>query len=311
MKVMIETISWLLCFALGAASSAQAAVRVVATSPSLAAIAQEVGGDAVEVQALASATEDPHYVDARPNLILKVNRADLLLVNGVELESGWLPALQVAARNGKIQVGGPGYVDASQLVTLLEAPAGRVDRTMGDLHPGGNPHFLNDPRRVADVARGVAKRLAALDGEHAAAYQARAERFAAELLALASEQAARFRALPADRRQVVTYHKSMVYLLDWLGLTEVATLEPRPGVAPDPGHVAQVLATMRTKQISALVQEEYYPLNTSKTLVALAAKAVPTATLVVLRGAVRFNEGERYRAYLTRIADDLFAAVSK
>ncbi|HET6346323.1 MAG TPA: metal ABC transporter substrate-binding protein, partial [Myxococcota bacterium] len=122
MKVMIERTLWLLCFALGGAAPAQAAVRVVATSPSLAAIAQEVGGDAVEVQTLASATEDPHYVDPRPNLILMVNRADLLLVNGLELESGWLPALQVAARNGKIQVGGPGYLDVSQLVTLLETP---------------------------------------------------------------------------------------------------------------------------------------------------------------------------------------------
>src|SRR5690349_5761679 len=141
--MMLKRIVWL-AFATLVASPAHATVRVVATLPSLAALVQEVGGAEVEVQALAAPTEDPHYVDARPNLILKLNRADLLVVNGLELEIGWLPALQVAARNGKVQVGGPGYLDVSQFVTLLETPVGKVDRAMGDLHPGGNPHFLNE-----------------------------------------------------------------------------------------------------------------------------------------------------------------------
>ena len=285
--------------------SAQAKVRVVATLPSLASIAEAVGGEWVEVKSLAAATEDPHFVDARPNLLLSLNKANLLVLSGLELEDSWLKPLLVASRNPQVQVGGDGYVIAANFVTLLEAPAGRIDRTMGDLHPGGNPHFLNEPTRVAAVAEAVGRKLSQMDTEHAAAYAQNTAAFTTRLRTFAAAQSARFAALPEATRQVVTYHKSMAYLLGWLNLREAATLEPRPGVAPDPSHVAAVLSTMRSKKVGVIVQEEYYPSNNSRTLAQLAK-----GQLVVIHGSVRFNEHEDYVTYLNRITDDLFQALT-
>jgi zinc/manganese transport system substrate-binding protein len=279
-------------------------VRVVATVPSLAAIVREVGGSCVAVQALAAATEDPHYVDAKPSFILALNRAQLLLATGLDLEVGWLPTLLVSARNGRIQPGGPGYLEAGRLVQLLEAPQGRIDRTMGDIHPGGNPHFLTDPMRVADVAAGVATRLGELDAAHADVYLQRSDAMRARLREVFTRQAQRFAALPDARRQVVTYHRSWSYLLAWLRLKEVATLEPRPGIAPDPGHVAGVLATMRRQKTQGLLQEQYYPVSTSRTLCRLAH-----ARLVLLPGGVNFADNQDYVAFFEQLADTIYAAL--
>lgn len=295
-----------LLLVLGMAGPAWATVDVVATLPSIAAIVHEVGGAHVKVRALSAPNEDPHFVDARPNLMLALNRADLLVANGLELEDGWLPPLQIAARNPKIQAGGPGSAEAADFIDALEVPMGRIDRSMGDVHPGGNPHFLNDPRRVAQIAEGLGKILATLDPDHADDFQANAARFGATLEAFAKAQRERFAALSAAQRQVVTYHKSMAYVLSWLQLDEVGTLEPRPGVPPDPAHVATLLGLMRSKKAAVIVQEEYYPSNDSKTLARLAR-----AQLVVVHGGVRFAAKESYMTYLQTIADDLFAAVSR
>lgn len=154
---------WVVLVTSLASTPAWATVEVVATLPSLASIVSEVGGPHVHVKALAAPNEDPHFVDARPNLVVALNRADLLVANGLELEEGWLPPLQIAARNSEILAGGAGFVEAAQFIEALEVPMARIDRSMGDLHPGGNPHFLNDPRRVAQVAVGLAKTLATLD----------------------------------------------------------------------------------------------------------------------------------------------------
>lgn len=281
-------------------------LRIAATLPSLAAIAAAVGGDLVSVDALAVPGEDPHYVEARPDFILLLSRADLLLVNGLELEVGWLPALQVAARNSAIQVGGNGYLDASAFVNLLEVPEVRIDRSMGDVHPGGNPHFLLDPRAVASVAAAVQERLAKLDPENSKAYAANARSFRKALLKLARKEAARFASLPEEKRKVVIYHRSMIYLLDWLGLEEVIAVEPKPGIPPNPGHVAKVLEAMKTSKVRAILQEEFYPTSTSKTLVRLAE-----ARLVVIPGGVRFEDGQSYVDYLTEITGGLHAALGK
>ena len=291
---------------LGMASPAWAAVEVVATLPSLAAIASVVGGVHVKVRALAAPNEDPHFVDARPSLMLALNKADLLIANGLELEDGWLSPLQIAARNAKIQAGGSGFIEAAQFIDALEVPMGRIDRSMGDLHPGGNPHFLNDPHCVAQIADGLGKTLAVLDPDNAVEFEDNATRFCTALEVFAKAQRERFAALPAAKRQVVTYHKSMAYLLAWLQLGEIGTLEPRPGVSPDPAHVATLLGLMRSKKAGVIVQEEYYPSNDSKTLARLAQ-----AQLVVIRGGVRFAAQESYMTYLQAIADDLFAALSK
>ena len=266
----------LLAASLAAAAPGQAfaKLKVVATLPSLAALAQEVGGDLVEVEALAAPTEDPHYVDPRPNLVLKLNRADLLVANGLELEIGWLPPLQAQARNGDVMAGGKGFLDASMFVERQEIPGGKIDRAMGDIHPGGNPHYLFDPRAGARVAQAIADRMAALDPDHAGSYAGRAAVLVASLQGFARSEAARFRALPDAQRQVVTYHKSFTYLLDWLGLKEVATVEPRPGIPTDPGHVAAVLSTLRSTSTRVILQEEYYPRSTSETLGRLAPARV-------------------------------------
>ena len=300
-----------LLFALGltltATAPAAARVQVVATLPDLAALAGEVGGDLVTVTAMVRPTEDPHYVDPKPSLLLPLSRADVLVINGLELEVGWLPPLLVNARNGRIQPGGAGYLDASTVVaTKLQIPAGRIDRAQGDIHPGGNPHFTHDPRRAAEVALGLAARFAQVDPEHAKTYLERGQRVATGLRQLAAAQTARFAALPAAKRRVVVYHDSWVYLVDWLGLDQVATVEEKPGVKPSPGHVARVLSAMKQQQARLILQEEYYPRHTSETLSKLAA-----GELTVLRGGAHIERGETYTQHTLETADLLYEALSK
>lgn len=272
--------------ALSAPGLAAAKLSVAATLPGLAAIAREVGGPDVEVVALSSPQQDPHFVDPRPDRVVTLNRADLLVVNGLELELGWLPPLLAAARNPALAPGGRGHLDASTLVRRREVPTGPVDRAQGDVHPGGNPHFLFDPAAAAAVARGVGERLATLDPTHGADYRARAAALAGRLEALAAETAARFRALPAEARRVVVYHRSFPYLEAWLSLERVAEVEPKPGVSPDPAHVAKVLQAMRARSARVILQEDFYPTGTSKTLAGLAG-----ARLVVLPAAPADGEG--------------------
>jgi len=266
---------------------ARAELRVVATVPDLAALAQAVGGDKVSVQSLALPTQDPHFVDAKPNLVLQLNRADLLLSLGLELESGWLPVLQTGARNPKILRGGAGFLDCSQFVTLLEVSGAPTDRSQGDVHPRGNPHYLYDPRAALRVAKGIAARMAQLDPENAKAYEANLARFTQEL------EAARVgwekRLAPLKGAPVVAFHKSLAYLADWTGFESVAYVEPKPGIPPNPAHVGRVLRTARARNARLVVQEEYYPTNTSR----LVAAKVPVP-LVTLPGGTDFRGGQSY-----------------
>lgn len=281
-----------------------AALEVVATLPSLAALAREVAGPHATVSSLLGPKQDPHYADPRPNLILTLNKADLLLVNGLELEVGWLPGLVRQARNPRIQTGTSGWFDASMWVRRLQVPA-RVDRAMGDIHPGGNPHFLIDPRAGAAIAEGLGKALAALDPAHAADFQRNAAALATRLREFAAAETKRFAALPEAARQLVVYHDSLVYLVDWLQLKQVATVEPRPGIPPDPGHLAKVVGTMRTTSARVVAQEEYYPRNTSEQVVKLTS-----ARLVVVPGGVQFAAGQSYEDWVRTIARDLHGAAS-
>ena len=286
--------------------AAGARLRVVATTADLASLAAQVGGADADVAALAGASEDPHYVDPKPSLVLPLSRADLLVVNGLELEVGWLPPLLVNARNRAIQPGGAGHLDASAHVHRLQVRTGRVDRSMGDVHPGGNPHYLHDPRAAREVALALAERMASLDPDRATAYRALAAAFADELARLAATQAERFRALPTPRRRLVSYHESLAYLYDWLGLSQVATLEPKPGIQPTPGHLAKVLQAMRGEGVRVVVQEEYFPRKTSDTVARLA-----DAQVVVLPGGARFADGERYVDRVRRAVEGLHAALSR
>jgi zinc/manganese transport system substrate-binding protein len=275
---------------------AQAEIKVVATVPALAAIAREVGGANVSVKSLTRPTQDPHFVDARPSLALDLNHADLLVLVGLNLEVGWLPTLLTGARNHDIQVGGRGYLDCANFVSLLEVNRQPVDRSMGDIHPGGNPHYLNDPRAAEAVARGIAARLAELDPHHHDAYQANLDAFSKSLATARAgweKRLAPFRGTP-----VVGYHKTWVYVADWLHLVEVGFLEPKPGIPPNPSHVAQLLVLARQRHVKALLQEEYYPDRTSL----LVSEKIPAA-LVRVPGGPDFQGGETYVRYMDRVVD--------
>jgi zinc/manganese transport system substrate-binding protein len=289
---------------LATARPALAKLDVVATVPDLGAIARAVGGDLVNVTTLVDPGQDPHYVDARPNLLLPLNKARLLVVNSLELEVGWLPPMLVSARNARIQPGADGHFDASTVVDRLEVPAGNIDRSQGDIHPGGNPHYGLDPRAGRKVALALGQRLGQLDPGNAPAYAANAQKLAQQLDALAQAQATRFRALPAEKRRVVPYHRSLPYLLDWLGLEAVAHVEPRPGIQPDPAHVSGVMKVMKAQGVRVILQEEYYPRKTSETLARLAG-----ARLVVLPGGTR--PGQTYPEHLLEIAEGIHAAISQ
>jgi zinc/manganese transport system substrate-binding protein len=290
-----------------APAQALAKIRVVATLPDLAAVAKEVGGNDIDldVDVLALPTQDPHFVDARPHLVIKLNRADLLLLAGLQLEAGWLPTLLTGARNGRIQPGSKGYFDASTVVPLQQVPTGHIDRSMGDIHPGGNPHYMADPRNGARVAAAIAQRFSQLDPAHAAGYQARAKDLQRRALTLAAVQSKRFASLPANRRQVVTYHQSLVYLVNWLGLKQVNTIEPKPGIPPAPQHIAALLGQMRKTGVEVIAQEEYFPTAAGRLL---ADKA--RARLVVLPGGTNVAGGQTYLQYVQSLADKLWAGVN-
>ena len=280
-----------------------APLRVVATLPSLAAIAQAVGGSQVEVEALTSPRQDPHFADAKPSLIVTLNRADVVLLNGLELEAGWLPPLLVQARNPRIQKGALGHVEAARWVQLLAVPRGPIDRAEGDVHPGGNPHFLLDPRAASRIAEGLGSVLAKLAPAQAATFAHNANELVRTLTALTEAERGRFARLPAARRNLVGYHDSLRYWTDWLDLRQVATLEPRPGIAPSPQQLASVLTTMKATATRVVVQEAYYPQNTARTLTQLAA-----AHLVVFAAGPQFP-GETYAAWLAAQTEALHAAM--
>ena len=286
----------------GCAGTARADLRVVTTTPTLAALAQAVGSGHVQVSSLGLPTQDPHFVDARPNLALDLAKADLLIVVGLDLEIGWLPTLQTASRNASIQRGGQGYLDASGLVPLLDVPPGKVDRAQGDIHPGGNPHYLLDPRRAAKVVGGIAQRMSELDPANRDAYSANAKGFLEKLAKWQRHWEAELKQLKG--RKVIAYHQSMIYLADWLGFGVVIHLEPKPGIPPNPGHVARVIDLGKKNQVTLMIQENYYPVKTSELVVQkLGAK------LAVLPGGANFQGGESYLGFIDACVKRLSAAI--
>jgi zinc/manganese transport system substrate-binding protein len=227
----------LICLFCACALPAQAALNVFSTVPEWAALAQEIGGNMVKATAATSALQDPHHVDARPSLIARARNADLLIATGAELEIGWLPVVQRESGNPRIQPGQPGYFAAAAHVRMLEVPE-RLDRADGDVHADGNPHIQTDPRNFIKIGAALAERLAQLDPANAAAYRTGYAAFAARWrgnIARWEKQAA-----PLKGVAVVSQHQAWAYLYDWLGLREVATLEPKPGVEPTLAHLARV-----------------------------------------------------------------------
>ncbi|MFN2636039.1 MAG: metal ABC transporter substrate-binding protein [Gemmatimonadaceae bacterium] len=246
-----------------AGQSASAQLRVVATTPDLASVAREIGGDRVSVVALAKPTEDPHYVDAKPSHIVTLNRADALIEGGAELELGWLPPLLENSRNSKISAGAPGRIVASEGIKMLEIPTS-FDRSKGDVHSLGNPHFMIDPVNVKIVARNIAAHFGQIDPKNAATYNANLARFNSTLDA--KYAAWQKQLAPYRNAKIVTYHKDFVYFAERFGLNIVDELEPKPGIAPSPAHLAQVIGKMRAQNAKVILVQPYQNRKTAETV---------------------------------------------
>jgi zinc/manganese transport system substrate-binding protein len=246
-------LTWL---SLSGALPAAASVRVFACEPVWAAVALEVGGDRLQIDSATTPLQDPHYIQARPSLIAKVRQADLLVCSGADLEVGWLPVLLRQAANAKVQPGQPGNLEVAKLVPMLELPT-RLDRSLGDIHPYGNPHTETDPHNIARVATALGERLAQIDPDGAAAYQARLQDFSARWTkAIAGWEQ---RAAPLRGMEIVTHHVAWVYLVHWLGLVDVAHLEPKPGIPPSAASLEALLKTLSTHHPKAIVRMAYEP----------------------------------------------------
>jgi zinc/manganese transport system substrate-binding protein len=239
---------------LGLAEPAAAAIRVFACEPEWASLARELGGDDVDVTSATSAQQDVHYIQARPSLIARVRRADLVVCTGADLEVGWLPVLLRQGGNRNVQVGARGYFEAASAVELLEVPTS-FDRAQGDIHPYGNPHIQLDPHNIALVAAALATRLAEVDPANAAAYASRARDFDQRWQAALQRWDGQAKSLAG--LAFVSHHRSYVYLTHWLGLVEVASLEPKPGIEPSTGHLAELLESIERRDVKVILRSVY------------------------------------------------------
>lgn len=226
---------------LAAALPAHAALKVLATTSDWGALVNEIGGDQVNVYTATSALQDVHRVDAKPSLVARARTADLVVATGAELEIGWLPVLVQESGNSRIQPGSPGYFEAASVLSLLEKPE-RFDRSLGDIHPQGNPHVQLDPHNIARVAQALTERLAQLDGAHAQYFQQRAKDFDTRWQAAMKRWESQ--AAPLKGTPVVVMHSDQTYLCRWLGLNQVAAIEPKPGMPPTAGYLGQLVTKL-------------------------------------------------------------------
>lgn len=233
---------------------AQAALKVFACEPEWGALTKELGGDDVDVYSATTALQDVHKIQPRPSLIAHYHQADLVVCTGAELEIGWLPPLAEKGNNPKVNPGAPGYFEASHFVSMMEVPA-RLDRSEGDVHPYGNPHIQTAPDSIAAVAKGLADKLVEVDSVHTAGYRQRYQTFNGKWSAAMQRWSAK--AKPLKGIAVVSAHKSWSYLYRWLGMDEVATLEPKPGIPPSAAHLEEVLAGLKTKPARLVVFAAY------------------------------------------------------
>ncbi len=237
-------------------ASAAKTLRVVTSTQDMAALASEVGGDRVSVEAIARGYQDPHFVEPKPSFILKLNRADVLIAVGLQLEIGWLPPLITQSRNSKLQPGGKGYLDASQFVEILQKPVGQVSRAMGDVHPLGNPHYWLDPENGRRIAQGLAANFSDLLPDGAAYFQQRFEDFSVRL----TEAKKRWleTMAPYKGRRVVAYHQSWPNFAEAFGIQVEGYIEPRPGIPPSPRHTLALINQMKQEKIKLIWVEPYF-----------------------------------------------------
>jgi zinc/manganese transport system substrate-binding protein len=231
-----------------------AALNIFACEPEWGALARELGGDKVSIYVATTALQDVHRIEARPSLIARARSADLVVCTGAELEIGWLPLVMSQSGNARIRPGEPGYFEAADFVALIEKPA-RLDRALGDIHAAGNPHIHLDPRNIAEVAAGLAERMAALDKPNSSYFEQQAKTFLArwrEAMAKWEKQAA-----PLKGVALIVHHRDLAYLVAWLGMREVGSLEPKPGLPPSSAHLAELLAKLKQTPANAVVRSAY------------------------------------------------------
>jgi len=272
---------------------AAAKVRVAASTNDLGSIASRIGGDQVEVFAIARANSDPHRVETLPSYMVKVSRAQVYLKVGLGLDQ-WAGAILDGSRNNKVLL-----VDCAKGVRVLERPAGKVDASMGDVHPDGNPHYWLDPRNGAVVGRNIAEALAQIDAAHAAIYRTNAEAFAKEATAAFERNHVRAAALPS--KTVFTYHRSWSYLADAFGLEVAATVEPVPGIPPTARHLASLVETAKARKVGVLLQEPYFSGEAGRFLTRQSGMRVVTQSSAC--------DGVDAGSYLAHF-DQLFAALA-
>ena len=256
--------SFILASLLGSSAPAQAGIKVVTTTEDLAALAREVGGDKISVESIAKGYQDPHFVEAKPSFILKLHSADLLVVIGREMEIGWLPPLLHQSRNPRIQLGSPGYLDASLTVKILDIPQGQITRAMGDVHPFGNPHYWLDPGNGRRIAKEIQAKVSELQPADAAYFAQRLADFDKRLGE--AEKRWDVALAPYKGTKIVTYHRSWPNFVERFGLEVIGYVEPKPGIPPSPQHTIDLIGEMKKVKAGIILVEPYFDLKTPQSV---------------------------------------------
>ncbi len=251
-KLFIAGILWSFFFS----SGVEAKLKIVTTTPDFGSVAKEIGGDRVDVISLAKGVQDPHFVDAKPSFIRLLNQADVLIEGGADLEVGWLPPVLESARNGKILTGNPGRVVASTGISLLQIPTRPIDRSQGDVHPLGNPHYMLDPENSKILADQIATTLCRLDADSCESYRKNQAAFNQRLDQKISDWMQRL--YPYRGTKIITYHDSWPYFAERFGLNVVGHVEPKPGIPPSPAHLETLIDLIKREQVKILIMEPYF-----------------------------------------------------
>lgn len=287
----------ILLIACGSAA-ADAKLNVVTTTVDLRSITQEVGGDLLSVESLGKGTQDPHFIEAKPSFMLKVNKADLVISTGMELEIGWLPSILAGARNPKVNMGERGNLEVGPSVELLEVPTGNISRSDGDVHPAGNPHVTLDPIRAGEIAVIIAKRLGELDPTNAEKFERNAKAMQARLVEKTKSWTDRLK--KSGVTKIVTYHKTLTYFLDRFKIENPAILEPKPGIPPTSGHIIDVIKIMKDQKIPLVLVENYFDATVTNKM----KQEIPSLRAVSIPVAVEGAQG------VNKI-DDLYETIVK
>lgn len=303
MRKLVLFTAFLLCAVLSASAQAKDKLNVLTTTEDLKSIAQYIGGDKVVVDSLGKGTQDPHFIEAKPSYMMKAKKADLFIRVGLEMEIGYEQLILDGSRNSRIRLGQPGHLDASAGVPLLGVPTGPVDRSMGDVHPMGNPHYWLDPLNAKIVAADIAGRLSALSPENAEYFKANLAAFDKRIDEKLPEWTAKM--APFKGAKVAIYHRSWPYFFNRFGLIDACELEPKPGIPPSPGHLADVIEIMKRDKIKLILIEVFYD--------DMAAKYVAGKTgskVLVVPNSVGGNEGAKdYFSLIDTLVDKISGAL--